>query len=401
MEINKQELQAIYVEQENITHSAKIYAEKHGIEFTDSFRRKCSKYLNNMGAVSNDLDNETTAETSVADNVQNENVSSDDVQTAEEVTQDSPSETLSETQTEQTIEQDTVVSTQENQPTVTETQQTVFANEELAKINEFVKRTGKGVDDYYALQKTSEQLDKRELLKKYYSEKEGMTEKEVNRELKKFEDVDDEDLVDEDTKELYEIQLEKASKWYDESRESVLASLNAEPISEQPSETQVERYSIEEYQNLYAEQVQKVQQYNNQVIASAIPELEYELEYGGSKENGIEPLKFTYKPDEAFLKEATKVGLDMGVLINDFFENGQVKDPKGLLKVLTKSYAPTNKVMIDKLIEQAVLNDRISRSKSVRNVHNNLYQSVETVADDSNKAAYEAYRKSKKQTPYE
>ena len=350
----------------------------------------------------NKVESETTTDTSVTEDVQIENVSSDDVQTteevAEEVTHDSPSAELSETQTEQKIEQDNVVSTQENQPTVTETQQTVFANEELAKINEFVKKTGKGVEDYYALQKTSEQLDKRELLKKYYSEKEGMTEKEVNRELKKFEDVDDEDLVDEDTKELYEIQLEKASKWYDESRESLLDSLNAEPITEQPSETQVERYSIEEYQNLYAEQVQKVQQYNNQVIASAIPELEYELEYGGSKENGIEPLKFTYKPDEAFLKEATKVGLDMGVLINDFFENGQVKDPKGLLKVLTQSYAPTNKVMIDKLIEQAVLNDRISRSKSVRNVHNNLYQNVETVADDSNKAAYEAYRKSKNKT---
>ena len=353
----------------------------------------------------NKVESETTTDASVTEDVQIENVSSDDVQTtqevAEEVTQDSPSGELSETQTEQKIEQDNVVSTQENQPTVTETQQTIFANEELAKINEFVKKTGKGVEDYYALQKTSEQLDKRELLKKYYSEKEGMTEKEVNRELKKFEDVDDEDLVDEDTKELYEIQLEKASKWYDESRESLLSSLNAEQISEQQSETQLERYSLEEYQNLYVEQVQKVQQYNNQVIASAIPELEYELEYGGSKENGIEPLKFTYKPDEAFLKEATKVGLDMGVLINDFFENGQVKDPKGLLKVLTQSYAPTNKVMIDKLIEQAVLNDRISRSKSVRNVHNNLYQSVETVADDSNKAAYEAYRKSKNKTPYE
>ena len=349
----------------------------------------------------NKVESETTTDTSVTEDVQSENVSSDNVQTtqevAEEVTQDSPSGELSETQTEQKIEQDNVVSTQENQPPVTETQQTVFANEELAKINEFVKRTGKGVEDYYALQKTSEQLDQRELLKKYYSEKEVMTEKEVNRELKKFEDVNDEDLVDEDTKELYEIQLEKASKWYDESRESLLDSLNAEQLSE----TQLERYSIEEYQNLYVEQVQKVQQYNNQVIASAIPELEYELEYGGSKENGIEPLKFTYKPDEAFLKEATKVGLDMGVLINDFFENGQVKDPKGLLKVLTQSYAPTNKVMIDKLIEQAVLNDRISRSKSVRNVHNNLYQSVETVADDSNKAAYEAYRKSKNKTPYE
>ena len=223
----------------------------------------------------NKVESETTAETSVKDNVQNENVSSDNVQTTEEVTQevthDLPSETLSETQTKQTIEQNTVVSTHDKQPTVTETQQTVFANEELAKINEFVQRSGKGVEDYYALQKTSEQLDKRELLKKYYSEKEGMTEKEVNRELKKFDDVEDEDLVDDDTKEHYEIQLEKASKWYDESRESVLASLNAEPISERPSETQVERYSIEEYQNLYAEQVQKVQQYNNQVIASAIP----------------------------------------------------------------------------------------------------------------------------------
>ncbi|MGL5715550.1 MAG: hypothetical protein ACRCX2_21195 [Paraclostridium sp.] len=62
MEINKQELQAIYLEQENITHSAKMYAEKHGIEFTDSFRRKCSKYLNNMGVVSNDLDNETVTD---------------------------------------------------------------------------------------------------------------------------------------------------------------------------------------------------------------------------------------------------------------------------------------------------------------------------------------------------
>ena len=91
----------------------------------------------------------------------------------------------------------------------------------------------------------------------------------------------------------------------------------------------------------------------------------------------------------------------MGVLINDFFENGQVKDAKGLLKVLTRSYAPTSKVMIDKLIEQAVLRDRISRDKSKRNVNADLYQGVEVSSDDSNKNAYEAYRKSKKQTPYE
>ena len=85
----------------------------------------------------NKVESETTTDASVTEDVQIENVSSDDVQTtqevAEEVTQDSPSGELSETQTEQKIEQDNVVSTQENQPPVTETQQTVFANEELAR----------------------------------------------------------------------------------------------------------------------------------------------------------------------------------------------------------------------------------------------------------------------------
>jgi hypothetical protein len=68
MEINTQELQKIYLEQENITHSAKIYAERHGIDFSDSFRRRCSKVLNGMGVVSNDLDNTTETETNQYNN---------------------------------------------------------------------------------------------------------------------------------------------------------------------------------------------------------------------------------------------------------------------------------------------------------------------------------------------
>jgi len=63
MEINKEQLQVIYLEQENITHAAKLYAEKNGIEFTDSFRRRCSKLLNKSGVVNNDFDNTTSTET--------------------------------------------------------------------------------------------------------------------------------------------------------------------------------------------------------------------------------------------------------------------------------------------------------------------------------------------------
>ena len=347
--------------------------------------------------------NSTSNETSVS----NDNVESQVSEPTEE-SQVSQSEQPSETQQiqkqEKNTEQNTVSEAQVNQQPTSETKQSVFANEELAKLNDFVKKTGKGVDEYLALQKSSSDLDKRELIKKYLSEKEGLSEKEISRELRKFEDIDDDDLVDEDTKELFEIQHDKASKWYDGYREGVLSSLESEnqvSQGEQKETQEVQRYSVEEYQNMYAEQVSKVQLQNNQRIAEAIPELEDELEYGGSKEYGIEPFKFTFKPDEAYLKEATKVGLDMGVLINDFFENGQVKDAKGLLKVLTRSYTPTSKVMIDKLIEQAVLRDRISRDKSKRNVNADLYQGVEVSSDDSNKNAYEAYRKSKKQTPYE
>ena len=338
------------------------------------------------------------------DSTSNETSVSNDSVESQVSQSEQPSETQQIQKQEKNTEQNTVSEAQVNQQPTTETKQSVFANEELAKLNDFVKKTGKGVDEYLALQKSSSDLDKRELIKKYLSEKEGLSEKEISRELRKFEDIDDEDLVDEDTKELFEIQHDKASKWYDGYREGVLSLLESEnkvSHGDQEENQEAQRYSVEEYQNMYAEQVSKVQLQNNQRIAEAIPELEDELEYGGSKEHGIEPFKFTFKPDEAYLKEATKVGLDMGVLINDFFENGQVKDAKGLLKVLTRSYAPTSKVMIDKLIEQAVLRDRISRDKSKRNVNADLYQGVEVSSDDSNKNAYEAYRKSKKQTPYE
>ena len=344
----------------------------------------------------------TSTETNVSKNSVESKSTDVTAETKVSLSEEQPIETQQTQTQENNTEQNTVSEAQVNQQAKPETKQDVFANEELAKLNDFVKKTGKGVDEYLALQKSSSDFDKRELLKKYLSEKEGLSEKEISRELRKFENLDDEDFVDEDTLELFDIQHEKASKWYDEYRESVLSSLGTENQVSQGGQEEIQetpRYSVEEYQNMYAEQVSKVQLQNNQRIAEAIPELEDELEYGGSKEHGIEPFKFTFKPDEAYLKEATKVGLDMGVLINDFFENGQVKDAKGLLKVLTRSYAPTSKVMIDKLIEQAVLRDRISRSKDKRNVNADLYKGVEV---NSNKAVqdFEKYFESSNRTPF-
>ena len=57
MDIEK--LKQIYETESSIAATARKYAELEGIPFDDSFRRKCSKYLNNSGVIDNDVDNTT------------------------------------------------------------------------------------------------------------------------------------------------------------------------------------------------------------------------------------------------------------------------------------------------------------------------------------------------------
>ena len=61
--MNIEKLKQIYETESSITATARKYAELEGISFDDSFRRKCSKYLNNSGVIDNDLGNSTTTDT--------------------------------------------------------------------------------------------------------------------------------------------------------------------------------------------------------------------------------------------------------------------------------------------------------------------------------------------------
>jgi len=63
MELNKKELFEIFENESTITSAARKYCEKHGIEYTDSIRRKCSLYINEEKKSDNDLENETETET--------------------------------------------------------------------------------------------------------------------------------------------------------------------------------------------------------------------------------------------------------------------------------------------------------------------------------------------------
>ncbi len=60
--VNLEKLKQIYIIEDNITRAAKKYAESEGIEFNDSFRRKCSNALRDV-KVDSDLENDTTTTT--------------------------------------------------------------------------------------------------------------------------------------------------------------------------------------------------------------------------------------------------------------------------------------------------------------------------------------------------
>jgi UDP-2,3-diacylglucosamine pyrophosphatase LpxH len=59
--MNKERLQELFEEEDNITRASRRYAEENNIPFDDSFRRKCSKYISKE--VDGDLDNVTKTET--------------------------------------------------------------------------------------------------------------------------------------------------------------------------------------------------------------------------------------------------------------------------------------------------------------------------------------------------
>lgn len=58
-EINREELLEIYDQESTIAATARKYCERHGVEYSDSVRRKFSNYINSEKSSDKDLDNDT------------------------------------------------------------------------------------------------------------------------------------------------------------------------------------------------------------------------------------------------------------------------------------------------------------------------------------------------------
>ena len=88
-----------------------------------------------------------------------------------------------------------------------------FVSEEAARFNDFVSKTGKeDYNEFKFWQKPTDEVDEDELLRKFLSEKEGMTEKEIAFELKRLEKTEsefDDEFWDDDEITEKEVQRER------------------------------------------------------------------------------------------------------------------------------------------------------------------------------------------------
>lgn len=284
-----------------------------------------------------------------------------------ETTQEQTQETTQIADTQSTTNQDPIVRTEENQVSQ-------FANEEVAKMNSYLKKyPEKSIDDYKALTTPVDQLKEDDLLRSYLSEKEGKTKSEIDYALKQLElkekDPDFDPEFDEDKDSLEELKKKgdrermilEARKWHEDFVKSELnfdgdnqATQEAQP-SEIPS---IEKF-IEDAQTKHQEYTQN---YLTKIY-EALPTLDkIDLDVDGKKVSFI--------PDENFKTEMRKGAEDISKIGNEYFdESANIKDAKGFITNNTLWANPkTRQPMIDFMIEQAVLNDRAKTDKLRRNI---------------------------------
>ena len=279
-----------------------------------------------------------------------------------------------------------------------ETPQNLFANDEIARINDFVKRTGKGLDDYKALATPTDELDPKELLRQYYSEKERLGEKQMALKFKTFdlaqETADDDDDFGEDNSEeklKAEADVERDLKNAREWREGYVKEMLSSPA--QPAEPAQPELDIQtlatQFQKEFEQQQQKSADEYRQTMYKVLPEItEIPLDVLGQT--------ISFVPDEDFGKNLRLVSEDLSVAVNPFFENGKVAKPKELALEAAWAYEPTRNAMLKFIVDEAVKLDRISQMKQRRNVGTDTYQNQATGADTDAEAEFDKFRAARK-----
>lgn len=320
----------------------------------------------------NEVKNEQPTIENTAENTNAEINTAENTSTQE--TQENPEETTLENNTASEVtEQQNQAVNQFSQPI---SQENVFANEELAEANAFLKKNpGKTFADYQALKVPTSSLNENDLIKSYLSEKEGKTEAAIAYELKRLElkqsdpDFDDE-FSDEDSLETLKLKADrdelilKAREWREGYvKEQLNFSNDNQENTEVVNENQLAAKSIDEF----LQDAKRVQEEYTQNYRTKIYEAVGNIDQIPLTINGQEVL---FVPDENFRTDMRQGAEDVSGIGKEFFdEQGNITNASSFIKENTLWANPkTRQPMIDFMMEQAVLQDRASRDKGQRNI---------------------------------
>ena len=239
-------------------------------------------------------------------------------------------------------------------------------NEKISELNSYLnKYPDRDITDYLQLKRNSDELDSNELIKKYFSEKEKMSDKAVSLEMKKFENlVDDfdEDFSDLDEDERlrlevdYETLLGKAREWREAEISEQLKDLeqfsNANPMQ-----------SAEDYSRAFEEAREKAKLNYTEAIYAELPNIK-------SQSVSVNGEQVDYVPDEAYLTRMRTVSENPDTLYADYQnEDGSIKNAREWMDMLSWADKTMREQKISFIVEQAILRDRELQSRQRRNVN--------------------------------
>ena len=306
-------------------------------------------------------------------------------------------ETPSETQAAETPVNNNV-QTQEPSPEQTETPKSQFASEEVAEFNAFKQKfPEKSIDDYKRLKTPTSELNEEELLRQYYSEEEGMGEKEIAYQLKQLEvnGNDDDEFgdfsLDEDEKLKREASrerdLRKARQWHENY---VKEQLSFESTGMEQKTPQQSVMTAEEFQTQLIAQSQKARENYLTSVYSTLSEIkDIPLNVNGET--------VSFVPDEDFRKEMRAVSEAPETAYAKYQnEDGSFKDYKGFITDVALWANPTTREkLVAYRIEQAILRDRLAQNKERRNVSSTTGLGVATSGNNA-EAEFEQYLSEKR-----
>lgn len=237
-----------------------------------------------------------------------------------------------------------------------------YVSEKVLELNSYLnKYPDKDISDYQILKQSSSDLSDLDILRLYYSDKEGIKGDDLSSKLSKYSDLDlDIDEFDEDYDDKIDIingykdDVNSAREWRDGYVSEVLASLD----------------KSNEFVEMNAEASTKARENYLSVLYSSIPEYK-------SESITIDGETFDFIPDEEYISRLRQIAENPDILYSSFQEeSGVLKDTKGWFDMLSWADPVLREKKNSFINKQTTLRDRVAQDNMRRNITTNSSQGV-------------------------